>query len=249
MRIAFFDSGIGGLSVLREAQRQAPGHQYIYYADSDYAPYGSKPAAQVAERVVHAAEFLAQQNIDALVVACNTATAVCIKELRTKFQFPIIGMEPAIKPALEHSKEQRVLVLATSLTLQETKLSQLLKRLQADDLSDKLAMDRLVTFAENGDFSSEAVLNYLTSQFSYYKMTDYAAVVLGCTHFVFFKPAIEQVIGSQAAIIDGNNGTVKQLFRKLGNSFGGEEPHGPCIFYRSGVQVNATPYELLLARL
>lgn len=215
MRIAFFDSGFGGLSVLDAARRMQPAHHYLYYADSLHAPYGGKPAAQVRDLVFSAADTIAAQNPDALVIACNTATAVCIEDLRARYRFPVIGMEPAVKPALHAHEKKRVLVMATSLTLQESKLSELLERVDKNRRADKIAMDRLVDFAERGDFDVPRVADYLCEKLSHYRLNDYAAVVLGCTHFIYFKPLLQSLFAPGTGFVTGNEGTVRHLFGQL----------------------------------
>lgn len=215
MTIAFFDSGVGGLSVLRAARQRCPQYDYLYYADSDHAPYGNKPANAVRQRVLHVADTLAVQHIDALVVACNTATAVAIECLRDRFDFPVIGMEPAIKPALHRGQGKKVLVMATSLTLQESKLSELLQTLGAAQRVDRLAMDGLVSFAEAYDFDSAAVTAYIRQQLAAYDFTEYDSIVLGCTHFIYFKDLIQAQVAEEVSFIDGNEGTVNHLFCQL----------------------------------
>lgn len=246
MRIAFFDSGVGGLTVLAAARQLEPDHEYIYYADSEHAPYGEKSAAAVRKRVVECTDFLISQGIDALVIACNTATAVCIEELRQRYSVPVIGMEPALKPALEGSAKGRVLVLATSLTLQEGKLESLLQKLDSHSRVDRQSMDKLVELAELNYFDSPVVDEYLQNQLSSYKSTHYDAVVLGCTHFIYFKEAISRFFDGQVRVIDGNGGTVRHLFSQLNGSLSG--PPGLKIF-RSGYSLPETTYDSLLHRL
>ncbi|MGB1243021.1 MAG: glutamate racemase, partial [Chitinophagales bacterium] len=125
MNIAFFDSGVGGISVLKEALTLLPNENYLYFADSKNAPYGVKSSEHIRSLMLDATDFLAQQNIKALVVACNTGTSVAIKDLRKKYSFPIIGMEPAIKPALLNDLSKKVLVFATERTLLEDKFHSL----------------------------------------------------------------------------------------------------------------------------
>lgn len=258
MRIAFFDSGFGGLSVLDTARRQQPSHQYLYYADSAHAPYGAKPAAQVRDLVFAACDFIAAQQPDALVVACNTATAVCIEALRARYAFPVIGMEPAVKPALHQQQNKRVLVLATSLTLQESKLSELLQRVDTHRRTDMLAMDALVSFAEQGQFDGTQVHAYLHDKLAHYQVNTYGAVVLGCTHFIYFAPLLRRVFAPTTSFVHGNAGTVRHLFSQLNIEPSVHEPSSaepftalsqPHVqlsnieFYRSGV---ATPVAALM---
>ena len=117
VRIAFFDSGIGGLTVLHQAKKLMPQEDYLYYADTDHVPYGSKTKEEIRRYVEEAADFIAAQDVKALVVACNTATSVAIQSLRARYSFPILGMEPAVKPAVKNiAVSKRVLVTATPVT-------------------------------------------------------------------------------------------------------------------------------------
>jgi glutamate racemase len=129
MSIGVFDSGIGGLTVLKEAIKLMPHENYFYYADTKHVPYGTKPKDEVAGYIFDAVDFFARQGVEALVVACNTATSIAINDLRVKYSFPIIGMEPAVKPAVEKVDHRRVLVLATPITVKEKKLHDLVERL------------------------------------------------------------------------------------------------------------------------
>src|SRR5690606_35788397 len=143
-----FDSGAGGLTVLHEALNKVKGHHFIYYGDTLNAPYGTKSKELILELVLKAVDFLAQKNIDALVLACNTATSVAIKELRKRYNFPIIGMEPAIQLAVKNNHHKKILVSATELTLTEDKLSHLVSDLNAEDQVSYVSLQGLVNFAE-----------------------------------------------------------------------------------------------------
>lgn len=236
MSIAFFDSGIGGLTVLATAVRFCPQRDYLYYADTDFVPYGSKPRQLVRQRVIKAADFLAEKKVEALVVACNTATAVAIDDLRQRYSFPVIGMEPAIKPAIDRNNGGKVLVMATSLTLQESKLSELLSSLDSDQQIERLAMDELVSFAEAFDFNSEAVEHYIRERLSGLQLDEYESLVLGCTHFIYFKNIIAKLFARTINIIDGNEGTVRHLFNSLLPAT--LDSPGQITFYSSGEEDN-----------
>lgn len=214
-KIAFFDSGIGGLSVLHEALKHMPNERYIYFADSNHAPYGTKSSIHIQELVLDAVDFLVQQDIKALVLACNTATSVAIKALRLQYDFPIIGMEPAVKPAVESSKHKKTLVCATERTLAENKLKLLIKDLNAEEKVAQLSLQGLVLFAEKFEFSTPQVHRYLTERFSSIDWREFDSIVLGCTHFLFFKKAIRSIIPIHVRILDGNFGTIKQLKSKI----------------------------------
>ena len=148
MKIAFFDSGIGGLTVLQEALKILPHEQYIYFADSDNAPYGIRTSQEIRNLVFDAVEFLIKQDIKALVLACNTATSVAVKELRATYTLPIIGMEPAVKPALKAADNKKTLICATQRTLEEDKLKELIQNLNAESKVEQLSLQNLVIYAE-----------------------------------------------------------------------------------------------------
>ncbi len=215
MRIGIFDSGVGGITVLHEALSQLPHEDFIYYADTAHVPYGTKSKAEVREYIFEAAGFLARQGIKALVVACNTATSVAIADLRETYSFPILGMEPAVKPAIEKNGHKRVLVTATTLTLQEEKYQNLVARLDQAHMVDALALPELVEYAENFVFDRGILIPFLRHKLDAYDLTQYGTVVLGCTHFPFFKECFRELFPQDTSIIDGNKGTVNYLKKVL----------------------------------
>ena len=211
MKIAFFDSGIGGLSVLQTAMQVLPPQQYIYFADSKHAPYGTKSKKEIKKLMLEAVDFLQTKKIDALVVACNTATSAAIKDLRKHYDFPIIGMEPAIKPAIEKSKKKKVILFATELTLKEKKLKNLIQKLDAKKKVTKIPLQELVIYGEEMKWDSPEVLNYLEKKLKKINWKDYSSIVLGCTHFLFFKKQFQKILPPHVEIIDGNLGTILHL--------------------------------------
>lgn len=215
MKIGIFDSGIGGLSVLHEAMHLIPEQEYIFYADTEHVPYGLKTPEQITGYATEIAQFLTDQGVDAIVVACNTATSVAIKELRRRFDIPILGMEPAVKPAVEGTEGKRIMVIATPVTIREDKLKDLLHRVDENHRVDLLAMPRLVEFAEREEFESDEVYRYINERFSTFDKDEYCALVLGCTHFNYFKPAYRKYFGDDTLLIDGNKGTVRHLAEVL----------------------------------
>ena len=269
MNIGIFDSGIGGLSVLHEAYHMLPSENYIFYADTAHVPYGLKSPAEIKSYSEEITRFLMDMGADAIVVACNTATSVAIKELRHRYSLPIIGMEPAVKPAVEYvtrrildgtfnrgteDKGSRVLVMATPVTISEEKLRNLLLKVDKGHIVDLLPMPELVSFAESEEFESEKVEAYLTKQFGTVDVEAYSAVVLGCTHFNYFKPLYGKYFKKGTAFIDGNHGTVSHVADVLGLSvaegsdrtihFNDVEERALCgntRYFASGVQVNDIP--------
>lgn len=211
MKIGIMDSGIGGLSVLHEALHLLPDEEYLFYADVDHVPYGLKTPGQILGYVTEITEFLIRNKCDVVVVACNTATAVAIDNLRERFNLPIIGMEPAVKPAVLQSNDKRVMVMATPVTIRENKLRMLIAKVDEEHKCDLLPMPRLVNFAEMEMFESKEVYDYISSELEPYDLSNYSELVLGCTHFNYFKPCFRKLFGKDIEFIDGNGGTVRHL--------------------------------------
>ncbi|MBB6637460.1 glutamate racemase [Cohnella thailandensis] len=234
MKIGFFDSGVGGLTVLYQALELLPKEDYIFYADTDHVPYGEKPKEEVKRFVTEAVDFIAAQGVKAIVIACNTATSIVIEDLRARYDFPILGIEPAVKPAVLENKERnkKVLVLATRLTLQEEKYKKLVRSLDCEHKVESLPLPGLVELAEAFEFSDDAVLPYLREQLKNVDIKEVGTVVLGCTHFPYFRTALRKLFGNEVHFVDGSVGTAKQLRRLLNNRL--EEGDGTVRFYESG---------------
>jgi len=239
MQIGFFDSGIGGITVLYDTLKILPNEDYIYYADTINVPYGQKTKEEVKKYIFNAIEFIIEQGVKAIVIACNTATSVAIEELRAKYNIPIIGMEPAVKPAVEKNKnvDKRVLVTATALTLKEEKLQNLITKLDNDHIVDLLPLPGLVEFAERFEFNEKEVMPYLEEELLKYDLNKYETIVLGCTHFSFYKDVFRKILPADTNIIDGNLGTVKHLKGLLRNMNALNEGNGNITFYNSGLKV------------
>ena len=219
MKIGIFDSGIGGVSVLHEALHRLPNEEYIFYADVNHVPYGKKEPEEIQGFADDIMQFMIQKGVDAVVIACNTATSVAVPFLREKYKnLPIIGMEPAVKPAVKMRGKDRVLVMATPVTIRENKLHDLLQKVDTEHSCDLLPMPELVTFAEKENFSDPAILDYLKKQSASlpHPISEYSVVVLGCTHFNYFKPQYRQMFSEDTNFIDGNAGTIRHLADVLG---------------------------------
>jgi glutamate racemase len=249
LKLGFFDSGIGGLTVLDKARELMPSEEYIYYADTDNAPYGTRETADVYGLSKKAVEFLLDKGAEAVVIACNTATSAAAEELRKNFSIPIIGVEPAVKPAVAIRAGKRVLVLATPLTVKEKKLHDLIEKVDKDEAVDLLPMPELVDFAERGVFSSAGVEEYISRTLGkFYQdnkrdFDDYSVVVLGCTHFNHFIPMLKPFFDEGMSFIDGSLGTVKNLkhiTEERGFSSSGEFS---LTVYESGRNVSGTERE------
>jgi glutamate racemase len=195
----------------------------------------------VKKHVSDAAEFIISQGVKALVVACNTATSVAIQDLRLKYDVPIIGMEPAVKPAVEkNGNSKRVLVTATPLTLKEEKLKNLIAKVDCDHMVDLLPLPGLVEFAERLEFIDSVVIPYLKKELSPFDISQYGTIVLGCTHFPLFRDKFRRLLPQNIDILDGNIGTVKNLKHILENSGAINEGKGNIQFYNSGHKVEGT---------
>lgn len=306
MKIGMLDSGSGCLSVLHEAYHTLPAEtEYVIYADLDHVPYGTKRQEEIVELTRKGIRMLADRGVDAVVIACNTATGAAIKAMREEFDFPIVGMEPAIKPALEivlgeelqyvsyaagcareaekQTKQEteckketdckqesrsnkgatlpkednsdkdavlpkkyntnmestlsdpdrvmeshplkRVLAAATPLALQAEKFHKLVNRYDEYDLVDPIALPGLVTFAEKEDFDEERICTYLLEEMDahHYRKEDYGALVLGCTHFNYFKPIYRKLFGEEIRFVDGRHGTIRHLADLVGMAYNEKE--------------------------
>lgn len=210
--IGVFDSGMGGVSVLGDAIRLMPTENYIFYGDSGNAPYGIKTKEEVTKLSEAVCDHLVQRGVKAIVIACNTATSAAAIYLREKYpHIPVIGMEPALKPAVEAVLEGAVLVMATEMTLKEQKFENLCNDIAKDREVIKLPCPSLVSLVESGITSGEVAESAIRDCMKDIDLDRVRAVVLGCTHFVFLREAVRAVIGDQAAVFDGNLGTVKHL--------------------------------------
>lgn len=211
--VGVFDSGMGGISVLREILAQLPGENVIYYGDTAHAPYGTKPPAEVMARVREVMDLLMARQVKAVLIACNTATSVAAATLRAELDLPIIGMEPALKPASELRHGGRILVMATPLTLRLPKFQALMARYGEGAIP--LPCPGLMELVEEGELDGPEVEDYLTRLLTPYRHTPLDAVVLGCTHYVFLRDILRRMLPAETALLDGNAGTVRQLHRVL----------------------------------
>lgn len=213
--IGVFDSGVGGLSVLREIRRELPHESVVYVADSGYAPYGDRPAAYIQDRSVAVTRALVDRGAKAVVVACNTATGAAVDVLRTTFTLPIVAIEPAVKPAAAATRSGVVGVMATSVTLASTNLLRLVGQYPAPGGTEMQACPGLVEQVERGDLDSVAT-RALVRQYVR-PLVDKGAdtIVLGCTHYAFLVPIIREVAGSGVRVIDPAPAVARELRRRL----------------------------------
>jgi len=213
--IGVFDSGVGGLSVLRHIRERLPNENLIYIADSAFMPYGCKSNQVVGERCMTIAAFFSEYPCKAMVVACNTATAVSIQHLRTVYPFPIIGMEPAVKPAIGRSRTGVVGVLVTSGTADSDKFKNLKQRFSEDAVLMIQPCPGLVEQIEKGEVDSQGTRCMLQAFLYPLIQQGIDTLVLGCTHYPFVMALIREIVGEHVSIIDAGPAIVRELERKL----------------------------------
>ncbi|MEK7919579.1 glutamate racemase [Burkholderia contaminans] len=213
--IGIFDSGLGGLSVLRAVRAQLPDESFIYVADSHHAPYGPRDEAFITERTLAIGEWLAREGAKALVIACNTATARAIATVREHLSIPLVGVEPGIKPAAALSASGVAGVLATQSTLNSPRFQALLDRYGAGRRFICQPGHGLVEAIERGDTNSPALRALLDSYLQ--PMLDDGAdtLVLGCTHYPFFAETIRDLVGDRMTLVDTSDAIARQLVRVL----------------------------------
>lgn len=214
--VGVFDSGVGGLSVLGEIQRLLPNESLLYVADCGHIPYGEKSPEYIRQRSSVIASFLHEQGAKALVVACNTATVAGVADLRQRFaDWPIVGMEPAVKPAAAATRSGVVGVLATTGTLQSAKFAALLDRFATDVRVVTQPCPGLVEMIESGEISSQALRQLLDSYLQPLLAADCDTIILGCTHYPFLKPLLVEMLPPGISLIDTGAAVARQLRRLL----------------------------------
>ena len=212
--IGVFDSGLGGISVLKELVRQMPNEKFLYFGDSANAPYGKKTTPEVQALTLSAADYLISRGCKALVIACNTATAAVITILRNTYpDTVIIGIEPALKVAADNFPRGNIGVMATAVTLREEKFHQQLERFPGLQVA-AIRVPGLVELVESGHWDDEQTRELLKPVLSVYR-DKLDAVVLGCTHYPFAKNAIREFLGENTCLLDGSQGTARETRRRL----------------------------------
>jgi glutamate racemase len=213
--IGVFDSGVGGLSVLRGIRQELPHEDLLYVADSGHAPYGDKPMEVIEARSVAITEFLLEQGAKAVVVACNTATGAAARVLRTRYSVPIVAMEPAVKPAVARTRSGVVGVLATRRTLESHNFSLLMERVGAGAEVVLQPCPGLVERVEagdlDGDYTSALLADYLQPLLERGADT----LVLGCTHYPHLIPLIGRLAGPDVVVLDSGAAVARQVRRRL----------------------------------
>ena len=212
--ILVFDSGAGGISVLRELVKQLPCEDFIFFGDSANAPYGTKDMDTVRQLTISHVERYLERGVKAVCVACNTATSAAVAALRRMYpELPLVGIEPAIKPAAEAYPGGNIIVLATPMTVALPKFNGLLERYKDVAHITPVAAPGLMEFVERGEITGPALESFLTDLVAPYK-GNVDGAVLGCTHYPFIAPVLKKVLGD-VSIFDGSEGTARQMRRSL----------------------------------
>ena len=214
--VAVFDSGVGGISVLRELVRRMPKERFLYFGDCANAPYGFRSTEEVRRLTCRAVEDLLAQGAKAVVVACNTATSAAIEDLRRNYADTIVvGIEPALKLAAERYPKGKILVMATDVTLREEKFRGLMARFSGTHPVEGVHCPGLVERIEKGELEGPEMEQFLRNLLEPHLTRDTVAVVLGCTHYPFAAPALRRVLGENIDLIDGGEGTARETWRRL----------------------------------
>ncbi|MQN01872.1 MAG: glutamate racemase [Lachnospiraceae bacterium] len=218
--IAVFDSGVGGVSVLRELVRVMPKEKFYFYGDSGNAPYGTKSRYEVLQLTRGHVEDFIDMGVKGICIACNTATSAAVRQLRLDYpEVPVVGIEPALKPAVSFMHHPKVLVMATPMTIRENKFQNLLNKYGEEAEVFPLACPGLMEYVEAGKAGTEEVQKFLNDLLKDYapggKYGPMDAVVTGCTHYPFVKDQIETALGGGTRVFDGANGTAREMRRRL----------------------------------
>lgn len=246
--IGVFDSGLGGLSVLRALRAHLPDESFVYLADSSFCPYGEKDDLTIETRVHELVGLLVERECKAAVIACNTACAVALGSLRQRFDFPIVGLEPAVKPAILRSRHRRVAVLATPRTARGDKLRELIDLHAGPVVVETIPAPGLVDLIETGEIHGREIRYVLSQLLEGPLARGCDAVVLGCTHYPFLAGVIAEIVGPSVAILSSGKPVARQTERVLereGLRNRGAES-GECVYLTTGDPEN---FETMAGRL
>jgi len=211
--IGIFDSGLGGLSVLRAVRNLLPNHDLLYLADSAYCPYGTRPQAEVQARSLACGRWLVHHGAAVVVIACNTATSAAGDLLRADLPVPVVGMEPGLKPAITATRSGQVAVLATNGTLRGERFARLVERFAGGAQVVTVACPDLVGYVEAGDLAGPQARAAVVGHLAPLRAQGIDTIVLGCTHFPFLYPLIADIAGPEIVIIDTGRAVAAQVAR------------------------------------
>jgi glutamate racemase len=240
--IGVFDSGVGGLSVLRHVRQVLPNERLIYVADSGHVPYGDKSPEYIGQRSLTIAQFLIEQRADAIVIACNTATAAAAGLLRSRFDIPIVGMEPAIKPAVAATRNGVVGVLATTGTLESARFAALLEKYAGNVKIVTQGCPGLVEQIERGDLEGHETRALIERYTAPLLAAGADTLILGCTHYPFLSPLIAEIAGPTVALVDTGEAVARQLQRRIQEELPARTSRGlaESLFFTSGDAAHAS---------
>ena len=214
--IAVFDSGLGGISVLKELTKILPYEDFWYFGDSKNAPYGTRPEQEIRQLTLERTEYFIESGVKALAVACNTATSAAVRRIRELHpDLPVVGIEPAIKPAVLAKENSRILVMATPMTLKMEKFHRLMAQYEDRAEIIPLPCPGLMNLVEEGCLEGPRIDSYLKELFHVYLHDRIDAIVLGCTHYPFVRKAVQKIWGENVQIFDGGAGTARELARRI----------------------------------
>ncbi len=247
--IAVFDSGMGGISVLKEMVRLMPEEDFIYFGDSKNAPYGTKTLEQVRTLTLSNIKYLLEEHhAKAIAVACNTATSAAVRSLRELYpNVPLVGVEPAIKPAVESMDQPHILMMATPYTCQGEKFRNLMESYSDRATIYPLPCPGLMEFVERGELFGKDLEDFLHDLMDPYLEKGIDCIVLGCTHYPFVRETIQHIAGDSVTLFDGSLGTAKELRRRIAAAGLSNDPNhiGDVTFYNS----SGDPGRIKLSRL
>jgi glutamate racemase len=244
--IGIFDSGVGGLSILTAINKLMPKENLIYLADSLHMPYGEKSERQIKTRVLSAAEHFVKHDVKAMVIACNTATAAAVNQLRENYNIPIIGLEPAIKPAIEHSASKRIGVLATSATLISQKYIDLKKQYGNGVEIIEKASPLFVDIVESAPTIDEEKRRLIEKELSSFISQQIDCLVLGCTHYPFLTETISQIMGEQVILFESGMPVAQELKRRMQNRLNGSNRKNYIKYYSSAPDAAQTSFNNII---
>ncbi len=232
--IGVFDSGVGGLSVLRAIRSRLPSEPLLYVADSGHAPYGDRDVAYIRDRAIAIVGFLVAKGAKEVVVACNTATVVAIEALRAQFEVPIVALEPAIKPAVEATRSKVIGVLATTRTLESPAVTRLVARFGSAARIVLQPCPGLVEEVERGTIDEAATTALLEQLLSAPLAAGADQLVLGCTHYAFLRDRIQAIVGPGVTLLDSADAVARQTERRLPYACDATDGGDRVEFYASG---------------
>jgi glutamate racemase len=209
--IGMFDSGLGGVSCLGQGMHMLPSERFVYFGDSGVEPYAFLPKADVEQLCFNACDLLVEKGAKAIVVACNTATSVAIENLRQRYDIPVLGTEPAIKPAVSFGLPGKIVVMATGMTLQSKMLDALIDKFGTGYEFIKLPCRKIITQVESGIIDGVEIESSIRSCFEGIDPGTISSIVIGCTHFGFLENSLNKVLGKHIRIADPNEGIIRHL--------------------------------------